>query len=51
MENNILDELLSKIKTLESQNTKLLQEVDTIKLNLQQDSKENIYSDDGMNIL
>ena len=48
MENNILDELLSKIKTLESQNTKLFQEIDTIKGNLKQDTKEEIDSDSGI---
>ena len=50
MENNILDELLSKIKTLETQNTKLFEEIETIKVNLQEEPKKDIDSDNGMNI-
>jgi hypothetical protein len=50
MENTILDELLSKIKTLETKNTKLFEEIETIKVNLQEDPKRDIDSDNGMKI-
>jgi hypothetical protein len=48
MESNILDELLNKIKCLESQNNSLHEEMESIKKKIEVQPKEEINIENGI---